>query len=147
MKSGWVIAVVLFAVMLACLGMQWLDDPRAHDHGPVLEQVRYETPRGSCWKPTRADWIEKHPRCAFANCRSSGPFEVHHVLPFAEFPAHECDTGNLITLCRGGPNHHLWVGHQGNFRESNPNVRDDCRRGTFPEIGWERRERHRKESR
>lgn len=146
MKPSTLLFVVLVAVMLACLGLHCADDSRGGSHNqPILELVRYETPRSSCWERTKREWLVDHPRCEFNGCQSRGPFEVHHVLSFHEHPEHECDPGNLITLCRGETNHHLWVGHQGNFRETNPDVRRDCRRGTLPWKGEERRRAHRKE--
>jgi hypothetical protein len=45
------------------------------------------------------------------------------VIPFHIRPNLELDPSNLITLCRG---HHLYVGHNGNWKLWNPRVREDA---------------------
>lgn len=119
-------------------------DPQAYPADWSREPL-YESPRSACWHHVRADWIADHPRCAFAGCEASiddSGIEAHHVVSFHDDPSHECDPSNLISLCRTGENHHLWIGHQGNFKESNPNVREDCRHGRYPKRGWERKQNH-----
>lgn len=114
---------------------------RIQDGEPLWDEP-VSAPRSSCWKKTREDWLAEHPRCEFKDCGRSGEVEPHHCIPFHVNEKYECDITNLITLCRGGANHHLWVGHQGNFRESNPNIREDCRRGRYPPIGLQRMNNH-----
>lgn len=65
-----------------------------------------------------------HPDCAA--CGSVQSTEVHHVLPFHLFPQHELDPENLITLCRHSPDCHIHIGHGGNFKDYNPNIRADA---------------------
>ena len=40
----------------------------------------------------------------------------------------ELDERNLITLCEAGENHHFVVGHLGDWRSYNPEVRGDAAR-------------------
>jgi hypothetical protein len=43
-------------------------------------------------------------------------------------PGGEYDENNLIALCERHPeNHHLNIGHDGNFKHENPNVFEDCK--------------------
>lgn len=76
------------------------------------------------WPKKRREHLVKFPYCAA--CRSIFYLEVHHVLPYHLFKELELDPDNLITLCEGpGVGHHLWYGHNGNYRLYNPNVRED----------------------
>jgi hypothetical protein len=62
--------------------------------------------------------------------------QVHHVIPYhfcvlLGRPDLELDQRNLIVLCETeegapAPNHHLLVGHSGDFQSSNINVRKDA---------------------
>lgn len=62
--------------------------------------------------------------------------QVHHVIPYhfcilLGRPDLELDQRNLIVLCETeagapSPNHHLRVGHSGDFQSSNINVRNDA---------------------
>ena len=68
-----------------------------------------------------------YPTCAACGGRLFR--QVHHVVPFHDRPDLELDPGNLITLCmRPLRSCHLKVGHWGNWRSSNPNVRLDAAR-------------------
>ena len=42
------------------------------------------------------------------------------------FPQLELDPNNLITLCMGKLECHLQLGHLGNFKFYNPNIRKDA---------------------
>jgi 5-methylcytosine-specific restriction protein A len=56
--------------------------------------------------------------------------EVHHIVPFHINPSLELDMTNLVTLCEckeDGINCHLFVGHLGNYRSYNPEVRVDAK--------------------
>ncbi len=66
---------------------------------------------------------KKNPRCALCNCKASfwgRGLDVHHFLPVHAKPERAVDPTNLITLCRTC---HLYVGHCGNFKTWNANLR------------------------
>jgi hypothetical protein len=58
---------------------------------------------------------------------------VHHIIPFdvavsCGRPDLELDPRNMITLCEGAQNHHIVVGHHGDWQSYNRHVRSDARR-------------------
>ena len=80
--------------------------------------------RSSKWRKVRAAHIAKNPECEV--CGRKTLLEVHHVMPFSQFPDLELEPKNLITLCenkKNGLNCHLFVGHLGNYSRFNPNVK------------------------
>lgn len=86
------------------------------------------TRRSAHWPKIRAAHLLKEPRCQV--CGGSQTLEVHHVMPFDKSPELELDPENLITLCesgKGGLVCHLAVGHLGNYRSYNPQVRLDSK--------------------
>lgn len=85
-------------------------------------------PRSSKWPALRKSFIEAHPECSA--CGSKEFLEVHHIKSFKLHPDLELDPKNLIVLCdRPGPdNHHMYIGHLGNFKQENPNVVTDARK-------------------
>jgi hypothetical protein len=80
--------------------------------------------------------LKAHPACAACGlmrpsilhplARRRTILNVHHIKPFHLFPALELDETNLITLCRSGEDHHLMVGHLGDWSNWNPNVVRDA---------------------
>jgi hypothetical protein len=82
-----------------------------------------EEPRSPRWERTRRLFLAKWPQCAVCalDAAQAGGLNVHHVVP-VEFvrragrPDLELDERNLITLCEAGENHHLVVGHLGDWR-------------------------------
>lgn len=108
------------------------------EDGPIVEG-----PRSSRWPTVRAEHLRKYPCCEI--CGKMDFAEVHHVKPFRTNPELELDPKNLVTLCRGGKNHHFQFGHDPdgidgprspNWKESNPYVLEDIKkyhrkRGTF----------------
>jgi hypothetical protein len=82
--------------------------------------------RAPAWPKVRAEHLRMEPACAV--CGESVHVEVHHILAYQYFPALELVQTNLITLCSGRrtKEHHLHVGHLGNFQYYNPTVREDC---------------------
>jgi 5-methylcytosine-specific restriction endonuclease McrA len=85
-------------------------------------------PRSSKWPDLRKSFLKSHPECAA--CGSKEFLEVHHIKSFRLNPELELDPKNLITLCdKPGPdNHHMYIGHLGNFKQENPNVRTDTKK-------------------
>ena len=106
----------------------------------ILKLIDEQKERSSKWPSLRKHFLESHPYCAY--CGAKEHLQVHHVKPFHLDPSLELDPNNLIVLCETpGTDHHLEIGHLGNFRsEGNPNVVEDCRKhraeleaaGTWP---------------
>ena len=94
-------------------------------------------PRSSKWPTIQRAFLRSHPECAACGRTGSG-LQVHHEIPFhsdgngdadGDGIINELDEDNLITLCVGDTcNCHLWIGHAGNFKTYNPNVREDAKR-------------------
>lgn len=82
--------------------------------------------RSGRWPTVRAACLESHPACEACGCKDEA-MNVHHVEPFEYAPERELDPTNLITLCN--KHHcHLMIGHLGDYKAFNPNVRDDAAR-------------------
>lgn len=123
--------------------------------GKVLQTKEHKKTAGKerspLWPKYRKAWLEKNPSCAA--CGSTEDLQVHHCLPFhMQFTGEqvraagvtlgrdfldselisghelELNTGNFISLCEpsGPEGHHLSIGHIGNFKKFNPNVREDA---------------------
>lgn len=88
----------------------------------VREQIVKRLTRSSGWSKIRKQHLKKNPLCAACGKNKFGTLEVHHIQSFHEFPELELDPNNLITLCSGGCNCHLTLGHCGNFKLTNPTV-------------------------
>lgn len=94
--------------------------PRAHTRNPL-------------WAEKERTFLARNPGCAV--CAVEGCVVVHHILPVPYClalgrPDLELDDRNLITLChsRSGANcddHHLYVGHLGDYHSFNLAVRHD----------------------
>ena len=92
-----------------------------------------EPKRSDKWPAVRASWLKLHPTCAA--CGSAKNIEVHHKTPFHINPALELDPNNFITLCAEmGVEHHLHVGHLGNWKNFNRNVENDAKRMLFDSL-------------
>ena len=84
------------------------------------------TGRSSKWSTIRSNWIEVNPFCV--SCEAITNLSVHHIEPFHLNPQKELDLTNLITLCETpSRNCHLIVGHGGNWKTWNPDVRSDAK--------------------
>jgi HNH endonuclease len=78
-------------------------------------------------------FLQLHPHCAA--CSKSitvGEMNVHHIIPYhycieVGRPDLELDIRNLITLCANtnGYEHHLLIGHLGDWQSYNPNIIKD----------------------
>jgi 5-methylcytosine-specific restriction endonuclease McrA len=82
--------------------------------------------RSKDWPRARGEWLQDHPACAA--CGSVFQVEVHHKIPFHLHPELELDPGNFISLCEisAHGNHHLHLGHLGNWKGFNSNVVRDA---------------------
>lgn len=77
--------------------------------------------RSPGWRALRERHVAEHPECFL--CGSRDDLEVHHIVPFHVEPSLELEPKNLVTLCH---EHHLRVGHNGNWRRVNKQVIYDC---------------------
>ena len=85
--------------------------------------------RSKDWRKVRKAFVKENPFCAF--CGTTKGLEVHYIIDFTLAPELELEPSNLITLCRtkgrfGMKSCHRAVGHFGNWRRVNPNVKEDC---------------------
>jgi hypothetical protein len=82
--------------------------------------------RSSKWGSFRKAFLKKNPTCCV--CGGSKKLEAHHIKPFHLHPELELDESNLISLCEGNGsvNCHLFVGHLGNFKGLNADVKADA---------------------
>ena len=76
--------------------------------------------RSKDWRKVRKAFLLSNDICAA--CKSPKKLEVHHIKPFAEYPALELDLKNLITLCERC---HFTLGHLSNYRLFNPYIYTD----------------------
>lgn len=92
----------------------------------LKDRIQGKAPKGArrspTWRKTRRAFLKVHPRCE--NCGSTKKLQVHHVISFHVAPEIEEDWNNMMVLCTGRKmNCHLVVGHNGNYRDINPNAR------------------------
>jgi 5-methylcytosine-specific restriction endonuclease McrA len=83
--------------------------------------------RSSKWAYWRRKHLKIEPTCQWCG-GGAGYLQVHHVVPVHVDASLELEMTNLITLCET-PNYncHRRVGHLGNWRLYNENVRKDCK--------------------
>lgn len=83
--------------------------------------------RSSRWPTVRKHFVKANPTCAA--CGGADKLEVHHIVPFHIDPILELEPNNLISLCESdsyGVVCHLTIGHLGNYKKHNPDVREDA---------------------
>jgi hypothetical protein len=83
--------------------------------------------RSPHWSTVRKHHLEKHAECAV--CGDTSKLEVHHIQPFHLHPELELDPSNLLTMCESksyGIICHLLIGHNGSYKDINPNVIADA---------------------
>jgi len=89
----------------------------------VREAVKRRT-RSPRWRSTERTYLALFPTCAA--CGGKRMLQVHHEKPVSTHPELELAPSNLITLCMGSMVCHFVLGHLGNWRQSNPYVRQDA---------------------
>ena len=85
--------------------------------------------RSPQWSAVRNRHLKLHPMCEA--CGSIDHIQVHHIKPFHLFPELELEPTNLISICekivadddKTNDNHHLQLGHNGDFHNNNKNFR------------------------
>lgn len=90
--------------------------------GIIREQQKLLT-RAPGWGRLRNDFIKASPSCAACGAVELG-MQVHHIQCVHIFPELELVWTNLITLCS---DHHLKLGHGGNWKKWNRNIVEICR--------------------
>ena len=90
--------------------------------------------RSNKWPTLRKKHLREYPKCSI--CNGIKKLEVHHCLPFKDFPNRELDPNNLITLCEKN-NCHLMFGHLGDYKSYNHTIKED-------EIIWNNKINRRK---
>lgn len=91
--------------------------------------------RDAGWPRAKREHLAKQPWCIACERQHRGAIaavlrffrgvDVHHIYPFhivrvLDRPDLECDSRNLVTLCRG---HHLVLGHFNDWNCYNPHVK------------------------
>lgn len=80
--------------------------------------------RSSHWHHFRGLWLADPAHAFCAVCGYTKGLNLHHIRPFHLQPDLELDPNNVITLGESCPtgNHHLAIGHFGNYSKWNPDV-------------------------
>lgn len=101
----------------------------------ALEAARHGAARSPHWHTVEREFLAANPTCLACG---GTPVQAHHRAPFHYLidplinrPDLELDARNLVSLCedeegRPAQDHHLLIGHLGNFREGNLLVREDA---------------------
>ena len=105
------------------------------DHGLTAANTTSALGRSPLWPGVQKSVLKKTPKC-FA-CESRKGLQVHHIHPFhycvgVGRPDLELDERNLIALCETDvddkeENHHLLIGHGGDFKLFNSHVLEDAK--------------------
>ena len=82
-----------------------------------------KTRRSPKWEHFRDEFL-KGRFCA--SCGGTKSLQAHHIKPYHTHKELELDPLNLIPLCMGRFDCHLFIGHGGRFDYSNPNVVKDA---------------------
>lgn len=116
-------------VLLFAVGALNIDHNKSRST-PVAVGVSSDShARSPRWPKVRLAHLSMFPQCEA--CGGTNDLQVHHVKAFHCDERLELDPSNLITLCTDGPcnlNCHFVIGHAGNTKTNNPNVREDAAR-------------------
>jgi 5-methylcytosine-specific restriction endonuclease McrA len=100
---------------------------KRRDHGARVAR-RHGRERSPQWSRVQKEHLLREPACVACGHKGRG-LQVHHVKPFHLHPQLELDPRNLITLCEGrGRDHHLLLGHLGEWQSYNEHIREDAKR-------------------
>lgn len=94
--------------------------PRLLYQKPVFSK----NPRSSLWRAVRKTHLKEFNACLACGGRVS--LEVHHLMPYHQYPELELDKNNLITLCDSKSRCHWIIGHLLNWRSYNPHAKADA---------------------
>ncbi len=144
MNNLWLASLLVVAVIIVGLALLRLMSRRrrrrtgkAHypaqriakkrDHGlHIARQHGHE--RSSQWRRAQKEHLLREPRCVVCGYKGK-KLQVHHIKPFHLHPHLELDPHNLITLCEArGRDHHLLLGHLGEWQSYNESIRQDVKR-------------------
>jgi 5-methylcytosine-specific restriction endonuclease McrA len=100
---------------------------KKRDHGlHIARQHGHE--RSFQWRRVQKEHLLREPRCVVCGYKGK-KLQVHHIEPFHLHPHLELDPHNLITLCEArGRDHHLLLGHLGEWQSYNEHIRQDVKR-------------------
>jgi len=88
------------------------------DHEPGMLEAR-----SGEWRAVRMAHIRDSPECIA--CGKREQLYVHHIIPYHVNPKLELERSNLATFCF---DHHLGIGHNGNWKHYNLRCVDDAAR-------------------
>jgi len=86
----------------------------------AVRDVHAKNKRSPKWRALQKDFLSKHNECAA--CGSKTRLQVHHKLPFDDYPELELDPNNLMTLCMSMKECHLRIGHGGAYTKYSKNI-------------------------
>ena len=100
---------------------------KKRDYGAHIAR-RHGHERSSQWQRVQKEHLLREPVCVVCGHKGKG-LQVHHIKPFHLHPQLELDPRNLITLCEvRGREHHLLLGHLGEWQSYNEHIREDTKR-------------------
>ena len=95
------------------------EDSEAHvEHEPGMLEAR-----SGEWRAVRMAHIRDSPECIA--CGKREQLYVHHIIPYHVNPKLELERSNLATFCF---DHHLGIGHNGNWKHYNLRCVEDAAR-------------------
>lgn len=95
----------------------------------LIVSTSYSEERDSRWEKVRLHHLVLEPECQWCGNTDIHDLQVHHIREFSKNKKYELldsedgKSGNLITLCNKC---HLIVGHNRDFHDDNPYVREEC---------------------
>lgn len=111
------------------------------DHGLTVAS-EHGIARSPEWSKVQKEKLAQTPFCAACGSEVTNVgLQAHHIFPFHYCialgrPDLELNLNNLIVLCetekdKPSENHHLLIGHFGDFKEGNLNVEEDAKKTYF----------------
>lgn len=81
-------------------------------------KYKFDNPRK--WLNIQREKRRLNPKCQI--CGSTEKIQIHHIIPTSHDYSKVYDLSNLVSLCGGYRNCHLYHGHLGNFKNYNINL-------------------------